>query len=102
MCRKTERLWDELSEWSQKTFGSDEERGPIGSLRHLKLEAEEAIQSGERDEYADCLILILDAARRGGFTCSDLIDEALKKLEVCKTRTYLRPLADEISYRVRG
>lgn len=102
MCKETERLWDELSEWSQKTFGSDEERGPIGPLKHLILEAEEAIESGERDEYADCFILILDAARRAGFTCSGLIDEALRKLSVCKIRTYPRPPVDEPAHHVGG
>ncbi len=50
MCEKTKRLWNELSKWSQETFGSDAERGPIGPLRHLKLEADEAIESGAPDE----------------------------------------------------
>jgi len=102
MCEKTKRLWNELSKWSQETFGSDAERGPIGPLRHLKLEADEAIESGAPDEYADCLILILDAARRAGFTHDTLITTTLEKLEVCKVRTYPRPPADEPAHHVEG
>lgn len=89
------RVWDEMTGWSRKTFGSDQERGPIGPLRHLKLEADEAIESNERDEYADCLLLILDAARRAGFTYDYLIAVTLQKLAVCRTRTYPKPAPDE-------
>lgn len=88
-------LWDGISEWSQEAFGSDFERGPIGPLKHLKLEAEEAIQSGAEEEYADCLLLVFDAARRAGFTYDHLIDVTLEKLRVCKIRTYPKPLTDE-------
>lgn len=39
------RLNTELSEWSQKTFGSDDERGPIGALKHLaKASVESAVR----------------------------------------------------------
>lgn len=89
-----------MTEWSRKTFGSDQERGPIGPLKHLKLEADEAIQSNERDEYADCLLLILDAARRAGFTYDYLIDVTLQKLAVCRERTYPKPASDEPAHHV--
>lgn len=92
---QAQKLWGEVSVWSQKTFGSDQERGPIGPLKHLKLEAEEAIQSNVRDEYADCLILIFDAARRSGLTYDNFMTVALEKLRVCKTRTYPKPASDE-------
>lgn len=42
------RLNSELSEWSQKTFGSDDERGPIGALKHLAKEAKEAAEAADR------------------------------------------------------
>lgn len=95
---KIEMLWDELSKWSQETFGSDHERGPIGPLKHLKLEADEAIQSGEKEEFADCLLLILDAARRSGLTCDSFINTAIAKLEVCKMRVYPKPSTDEAGH----
>src|SRR5688500_7375797 len=59
------QLWLDQAEWSQATFGSDDERGPIGALKHLAKEAVEAQAApDDEEEYADCLLLILDAARR--------------------------------------
>ena len=82
-------LWNELSEWSQKTFGDDLSRGPEGALEHLKMEADEALETPcKLEEYADCLILILDAARRAGFSMDQLGQAAVEKLETNKTRTY--------------
>jgi len=97
---KIKMLWDDLSRWSQKTFGDDSERGPIGPLKGLKLEADEAIQSGEVEEFADCFIFVLDAARRAGLTFSQLVDAAIVKLEVNKVRVYPKPLADETVHHV--
>jgi hypothetical protein len=90
-----EILWKEHADWSQATFGTDQERGPIGALRHLKLEADEAIES-PRDiiEYADCLLLLLDAARRAGFSLEQLVCSARVKLDQCRTRKYPKPEAD--------
>ena len=97
---KIKMLWDDLSRWSQKTFGDDSKRGPIGSLKGLKLEADEAIQSGEIEEFADCFIFILDAARRAGLTYIQLIDAAIAKLKVNETRMYPKPLADETVHHI--
>ena len=93
----------ELSEWSQATFGSDSERGPIGPLKHLEAEAKEA-QENPTDitEYADILILLIDAARRAKIKPLELIKAAYAKLQVCKTRTYPKPLTDEPSYHVKS
>lgn len=76
------------AEWSQKTFGKDIERGPIGPLKHLEKEAREA-QNNPTDitEYADCFLLILDAARRAGIKPLELIRAAQAKMEVNKKRT---------------
>jgi hypothetical protein len=76
------------SEWSQRTFGTDAERGPIGSLRHLAVEAGEAIESNDPEEYADCFLLILDASRRRGMTPLDLIQAAQKKMVVNRGRKF--------------
>lgn len=81
--------------WSQATFGSDSERGPLGPLRHLEKEAREAQEAiGDIAEYADCLLLLLDAKRRGGFTTKDLIAAAEKKLEENKNRSWPKPDGD--------
>lgn len=89
-------MWDDLSSWSQETFGSDIERGPIGALKHLQQEAQEAIESPyDLMEYADCQILIWDATRRAGFTFDDLYAAVAAKQAINKTRTFPKPTTDE-------
>lgn len=89
-------LAEELSAWSQATFGADQERGPLGALRHLEKEAREA-QAAPTDleEYADCLLLVLDASRRAGFNVWKLVRSACAKLQVNKQRTWPKPTSDE-------
>jgi hypothetical protein len=97
-----DRLATGLSEWSQATFGTDRERGPLGALKHLAKEAAEA-QANPEDvtEYADCLILVLDAARRAGFDVRRLVQAAAEKLEVNKARRWPKPTSDEPVEHVR-
>lgn len=99
------RLVMEQTEWSQKTFGSDQERGPIGPLKHLAKEAKEASAASTPDELikelADCFLLLLDATRRGKFTMQDLIDAALEKMDVNRNRQWPAPKADEPVEHVR-
>lgn len=97
----------DLSAWSQATFGTDAERGPVGPLKHLILESAEAQRAWVeeqgvnrdkfREELADCLMLVLDAARRGGIKPMQLIEAAQAKMAINKTRTYPKPIGDEVS-----
>ncbi len=81
--------------WSQKTFGLDSVRGPMGALKHLELEAKEAQENPEdRIEYADCFLLILDAARRAGINAKELIALAQEKLAINKKRVWPTPVDD--------
>lgn len=92
--------------WSQETFGTDAERGPIGALKHLAKEAVEAEQAvimnsgigGDRgiiaEELADCFLLILDASRRAGFTAFELIQAAEQKMEINKRRVWPKTVGD--------
>lgn len=95
-------IWNFLEHWSQKTFGTDAERGPIGPLKHLKKEADEAIANPQDiNEYVDCLFLIFDATRRAGFSQQQLWDAAIEKTKELETRTYPKPTADEPSEHIR-
>lgn len=99
----------EQSEWSQATFGTDRERGPVGALKHLSKEAKETIeawwaycaelspssQQAQRMEFADCLLLILDASRRAGIRIDYLIASAREKMKTNKARTWPKPISDE-------
>lgn len=85
----------EHAAWSQATFGNDSERGPLGPLKHLEKEAKEAQESPQdSSEYADCLLLVLDAARRAGIQIDDLVVAAYEKLQINKARTWPAPIAD--------
>lgn len=116
-------LYYDHAEWSQETFGSDEERGPLGALKHLEREASEAqfaykefarsaadedtVAANEakrvfHEELADCLLLLLDASRRAGLGLIELIEEGQKKMEINKTRHWSKPEGDEPAEHVRS
>lgn len=87
------------SKWSQETFGTDAERGPMGALRHLEkeaVEAQEAVGTPKlQEELADCFLLLLDANRRAGFRPWDLMKAAHAKMIINKTRTWPKPTDSE-------
>jgi hypothetical protein len=96
-CDNLGDLIETQSEWSQKTFGTDEERGPIGTLKHLAKEAEEAHEAFEAhggsdqkylDELADCFILLLDATRRSRVSFPGLVNLAIAKMAINKARAW--------------
>jgi hypothetical protein len=96
-------LWDEIGEWSNRTFGDEQKRGPIGPLNHLIREAKEAIHDIEAEdqpnaevELADCLILVFDAARRYHMTPMSLVGTALEKMEVNRGRVMGEPDAEGV------
>lgn len=90
-------LADDQAEWSQATFGSDKERGPVGPLKHLEKEAREAAANpSDISEHADCLILILDASRRAGFTILDVVRAATEKMIQNKARTWPKATAADM------
>lgn len=95
-------FWAKQSAWSQETFGADQERGPLGALKHLRKEVQEAIdsyESGELDELqieiVDCLFLTFDAARRSGLSYDEFIAKAFDKLKINKGRTWRKPGAGD-------
>jgi hypothetical protein len=87
-----ERFWNEQGIWSEETFGPSEIRGPIGPLKHLRKEVEEALEAktpvAMQEEIVDCLFLVFDAARRAGFSLQFLEERAMRKLAKNKLRTW--------------
>jgi len=93
--RSLDVLAGDQSRWSQATFGTDQERGPLGALRHLEKEARETQEApADSEEYADCFLLILDAARRAGISPLQLIDAAQRKMAINRERTWPKPVDD--------
>lgn len=88
-------LKEEIKEFSEGHFGKRTDAS--GPLHHLKEEVDELIESlgkggtEEEEEWADCLLLLLDAFRiRYGNDTSynKLLHFALNKLEVIKKRDW--------------
>lgn len=91
-CDRLEALMKDQAVWSQATFGTDEERGPEGPLKHLSKEALEAAEKPKDIvEQADCFLLQLDAIRRAGFTLEQVIIAAEQKMVINKERTWPKP-----------
>ena len=89
-------IWFVQGPWSDKAFGPDSRKGPIGSLRHLKREAQEAIEKPDDIvEYADCLLILLDATRRAGFSLGQLLWASWKKHLICRRREWPEPRYDD-------
>jgi hypothetical protein len=100
--RQLNLLATDQSQWSQATFGTDAERGPLGALRHLEKEARETQEAPQdSEEYADCFLLILDAARRAGISPLQLIEAAQRKMVINRARTWPKPVDDNPVEHVR-
>ena len=75
--------------FSNDTFGSPEVRDCIAPLTHLQDEIVELKENpNDEMEWADCMLLLLDAAWRKGHTVDDLLEFSIKKLEINKKRTW--------------
>lgn len=106
---KLSDLWLAQKKFSERAFGADAVRGPVGALRHLSKEAREAAEAlaaekfepgtvaGEavRVELADCLLLLMDAIRRSGFKLGHVLDAAVAKQRVNEAREWPAPKPDD-------
>ncbi len=77
--------------FSDETFGK--ERPYTAPLHHLKKEIEETIESGDAEEYADCLLLLCDSFRKRHpeLDADDLIEIAYQKIKTCRQRKWGDP-----------
>jgi hypothetical protein len=95
-------LWRRVETWSVRTFGDSKKRDHIGPLKHLALEAVEAqAPDAGLDEFADCLILVFDAARRRGLSYESLEEIALAKMTINEGRRWLPAKNGEPAQRER-
>lgn len=84
-----DQVRSEHAEWSQATFGNV---GPVGPLKHLSKEAQEAAaEPGDLSEWADMQFLLWDAQRRAGITDEQITQAMIDKLAVNKQRSWPEP-----------
>jgi hypothetical protein len=96
-------FWDALGIWSQATFGTDAERGPLGPIKHLRKECDEALaKPDDIVEYADMVFLVFDACRRAGFTYEELEAAIWAKLAVNQKRTWGPKSSDGVTEHIRS
>jgi hypothetical protein len=88
---KLDHLMKEIQSFSDAAFGDPSKRNEMGTLHHLKFEIDELIEDPDDPlEWADCMLLLLDAARRKGYTPDQLFDFCLEKLEINKKRKWVK------------
>lgn len=84
-----QKLWDMHAVWSEKTFGI---HAGTSTLTHLAREVEELRAApDDLEEYADCLILLMDAARRQGYSLDDLLLATASKFVANTCRVWGEP-----------
>ncbi len=83
---------EQQGEWAAETFKN---QTVDGKLAHLIKEVGE-LRDDPTDilEFADCLMLLLDAARLQGITATDILINAWYKLGINKQREWGQPNAD--------
>jgi len=81
-----QQLQDEIGIFTEKTFPNATAKS---KALHLAEEAHEAAADpADVLEWADCMILLLDGARKAGFSTNDIHRAVLKKMEINKQRAW--------------
>ncbi len=95
--RTMKEIMKDIHDWAFKTFGVI---NPQPKLYHLKEEVKELIEACDkhndeeiRMEFADCFILLFNAATVYGLSFDDIKVLMEKKMEINKNRTWKK--ADE-------
>lgn len=88
---KLEEIKNMIAEFSDRKFGSD--RPFTAPLYHMKKEIDEAIEGGDIEEFADIMLLLLDAFRKRfpNLPTNDLLDLCEEKIHVCEKREWGKP-----------
>lgn len=101
MTTRIQQLQDEIAQWSDATFGSG--RPATRPLHHLAKEVQELIAAPhDQMEYADCLILLLDAYRMAGGSADKMIETSYRKLEINRKRDWGTPDENGVVEHIRS
>lgn len=103
---------NDVNTWADDTFGV--QRKVVSVLNHLKQEVPELIAELElkgeernedsqsvEDEFADCFILICNAAAKYGLSANQLLAVSERKMEVNKARKWGKPDANGVVNHVK-
>lgn len=94
-----QQLQDDIGTFTDATFPNSTARS---KALHLAEEAgEAAADPADILEWADCMILLLDGARKAGYSTQDIYDAVQKKMTINKNRTWSKPDADGVARHVK-
>ena len=94
MTEQWQLLQDKIGGFTDETFG---ESTVASKMAHLREELDEVVAApDDRMEWADCMILLLDAARRAGLSMDDLHQAIEDKMEINLKREWGEPDEDGV------
>ena len=105
-----QQLINDIGQWSESTFSH---QNSISKLYHLQKEVAELIHAieyapSEPDknsevnlEFADCFILLLDAARKEGLSATIILNAIAEKMEINKARKWGKPDENGVMEHIR-
>ena len=103
-------LINEIGRWSESTFSH---QNSVSKLHHLQKEVKELIEAIELEssgnengndvhlEFADCFILLLDAARKQGLKAETILSAISEKMEINKARKWGNPDKNGVMEHIR-
>lgn len=94
MTEPWQEIQDKIGRFTDETFGGSTVES---KMAHLREEIQEVIDAPEdKMEWADCMILLLDAARRAGLSMDDLHQAIEDKLAINMKRKWGAPDKDGV------
>lgn len=86
---KWQNMQDDIAGFTDEVFGAST---PVSKLHHLTEEVQELIDApDDKMEWADCMILLIDAAKKAGYDMDDLYQAVQSKMEINKKRKWGAP-----------
>lgn len=89
-----QKLQDDIGLFTEKVFPAST---ASSKAKHLAAEAlEAAADPADILEWADCMILVLDGARKAGFSVADIHAAVTRKMAINQKRVWAAPDADGV------
>ncbi len=90
-----QRFIDDNHKWTLDTFPGGT---TTAALEHLHKEVRETIEAienespeAQREEFADCFLLLMNAAKKHGLSFSELFEAAMDKMTINRARKWGKP-----------
>lgn len=93
-------LQHDIGEWAAKTFPHQTVHSKITHLRS-ELDELDGDPTDDLEEFADCFMLLMDAARLAGYSMHTILLAVETKLVINKERSWAPPDEDGVSFHVK-